>query len=142
MTGDPSGEVDRLPVDIAVADDDESSGDPGMCRRQPGRLDVGDEPENRPDSVGGTAEAQQDAVAEKLDDTPTGVAHRVVGDGLESSGHVGRDLVAVLHRQRREPGQVDERDRGRRLRPRLQPTRADQGPLDRSMIRRLSVCSS
>ena len=58
MTGDPSGEVDRLPVDIAIADDDEPSGDPGMCRRQPGRLDVGDEPENRPDSVGGTAETQ------------------------------------------------------------------------------------
>ena len=55
----------------------------------------------------------------------------MVGDGLESSGDVGGDHVAVLHRQRREPGQVDERDRGRRHRSRLQPSRADQRILDR-----------
>ena len=130
LTRDPRGEVDGLSVHIAVADDNKPCGDPSMSRRQSGRLDVRDEPQDRSDRVGGTAEAQQHAIAEELDDPPTGVSHCPVGESLESSRHLGRGRVAAFDGQRREARQVDERDRRRRFRPRLKTAGAYKCILD------------
>ena len=40
---DPRGEIDRPPVDVAVALDDPAGGDPGVTGGQAGRLDVVEE---------------------------------------------------------------------------------------------------
>ena len=99
-----------------------------MRRRQPGLGHRRDELADAADRAASGPEPEQDAVAELLHD-PTAVDRdHAARDDVELRRELGRPLVAAGRRERRVPGEVDERDRRRIDRVWLRRAR----PLDRA----------